>query len=185
MNSNLSKLLYGGGIFFDVLKWLILVTIVLTLINSYWYSIFLVDGVSMEKNFMDKQMMLMDKTYFRGSAEPKRGEVVIVKYPGDPAHKQYLKRVVGLPGEKLIIKDNKIYINSKVLSESYIPAGTEIFPAGSWKLKDNEYFLMGDNRPQSNDSRYFGPVEKRFFVGKAIFMVYPIFKSVEVPSYIF
>lgn len=132
---------------------------------------------------MDKQMMLMDKRYFRGEAEPKRGEVVIVKYPGDPEHKQYLKRVIGLPKEKLIIKDDKVYINNKILEESYIPPGTEIFPSGAWKLKDSEYFLMGDNRPQSNDSRYFGPVEKRFFIGKAIFMVYPVFKGVEIPEY--
>lgn len=183
MNSGLSKLLYGGGIFFDILKWLILVVIVVSIVNSYWYSIFLVDGVSMEANFMDKQMMLMDKGFYRGANEPKRGEVVVVRYPGDPQNKQYLKRVIGLPGEKLTIYDNKVYINKKILSESYIPPGTEAFPSGTWNLKDDEYFLMGDNRPQSNDSRYFGPVEKRFFVGKAIFMLAPVFQSVDVPGY--
>jgi signal peptidase I len=175
--------LYGGGVFFDILKWLILVTIVITIINAYWYSIFLVDGVSMQTNFMDKQLMLMDKSYFRGGTNPKRGEVVVVQYPGDPENKQYLKRVIGLPKEKLIIADNKIYIDGKKLEETYIPPGTELFPSGTWNLKDNEYFLMGDNRPQSNDSRYFGAVEKRFFIGKAIFMIYPVFQSVSVPTY--
>ncbi|MFA7244205.1 MAG: signal peptidase I [Patescibacteria group bacterium] len=183
MNSSISKLLYGGGIFFDILKWLILVVIVVTIINSYWYSIFLVDGVSMETSFMNKQMMLSDKSFYRGEADPERGEVVIVKYPGDPQNKQYLKRVIGLPTEKVVIAKNKVYINGKALEESYISPGTEIFPSGTWTLKNNEYFLMGDNRPQSNDSRYFGPVEKRFFVGKAIFMIYPVFQGVGLPRY--
>ncbi len=179
----ITKILYGGGIFFDISKWLILVVVVLIVINTYWVSIFVVDGISMEPNLHDNEIALMNKTHFRGEEAPKRGEVVVVKYPGDPNKKRYVKRVIGLPGETLSIKKNKIYINNNLLKETYLPVDLMLGDDESWLLGASQYFLMGDNREFSNDSRVFGVVEQRFFIGKVTNVLVPRFIAVEIPKY--
>jgi len=179
----IAKILYGGGIFFDVSKWLILVVVVLIVINTYWISIFVVDGISMEPNLHDDEIALMNKTHFRGEEAPKRGEVVVVKYPGDPNKKRYVKRVIGLPGETLSIRKNKIYINNNLLKETYLPVDLMLGDDESWLLGSSQYFLMGDNREFSNDSRVFGVVEQRFFIGKVTNVLVPRFIAVDIPKY--
>jgi signal peptidase I len=171
------KILFGGGIFFDLCKWVIFVGVVVILIHKFWMTVFVVDGLSMESTIHDKEFLVL-KRYSSVKTVPKRGDVVAVKYPGDPDNKKYLKRVVGMLSDKVKIEGGKVYINGVVLRESYIPFGVETAPDGAWNLSDKEYFLMGDNRPGSNDSRYFGPVEKRFLIGQAIYIIYPRFQSV-------
>ena len=183
MKTLVEKLLYGGGVFFDLTKWLIFAVIVLVLINTYWISIFLVDGLSMEPSLHDNELVLMDKSFYRGGKEPKRGEAVIVQYPGDPEKKKYVKRVIGLPNERLKIANGRALINDRLLIENYLPFSVGSAPDGEWNMDQNEYFLMGDNRPNSNDSRYFGPVEKRFFIGKALLILFPHLRAIELPSY--
>jgi len=183
MNDFLKKTLYDGGIFFDLTKWVLLVVIIIILVNSFWVSIFIVDGVSMEPTLHDKEIVIYNKAFSRAGKLPERGDQVVVKYPGDPEHKKYVKRVIGMPGETIRVYGNRVYINNKVLKEEYLAYGLEIDQPGEWKLKDKEYFLMGDNRPNSNDSRYFGPVEQRFFMGKATFIFIPRFMSIDPPTY--
>jgi len=177
------KILYGGGVVFDMAKWLIFVVIIFTVINTYWYSIFIVDGVSMEPTILNGQLMLLNKTFYRGDKLPIRGESVVVKYPGDPKHKSYVKRVIGLPGEKVTVANGNVYINLKKISEPYLAFETYTDRDGQWELKNNQYFLMGDNRSLSNDCRYFGPVEDQFFVGHAEWVIYPGLKKIETPVY--
>ena len=179
----IAKIIYGGGVFFDISKWLIFIAIVLIVINTYWISIFVVDGVSMEPNLRDGELALMNKTHFRGEEDPLRGEVVVVKYPGDPKEKRYVKRVIGLPGETVNIRKNKLYINNNILKEPYLPADLRLGEDDSWMLGASQYFLMGDNREFSNDSRVFGVVEQRFFIGKVTNVLVPRFIAVEVPKY--
>lgn len=178
----LNKLLFGGGFLFDACKWLILVAVVLILIFRLWLSIFGVDGISMEPNLHDKEFVLLQNNSYNNK-EPIRSDIVAVRYPGDPENKKYVKRVVGLPGEKVEIIDGHVNVNGKILQEDYLPFDTTTDPAingkNSWTLKANEYFLMGDNRPFSNDCRYFGPVEKRFLLGKALFVVFPRLHQLE------
>lgn len=183
MNQLISKIIYGGGLVFDLCKWIILVLICFVLINSFWYSIFIVDGLSMEPGLHDGEVVLMDKSFVRQHKKPHRGDAVVVKYPGDPEQKRYVKRVIGLPGELVAIRNNRIYINQRLIRESYIPINAKTYPEGVWKLADGEYFLMGDNRENSNDSRYFGPVAQRFFVGKATSVLLPTLRSVVRPNY--
>lgn len=178
-----SKLLFGGGIFFDLTKWLIFIAVVLILINAYWLSIFIVDGVSMEPAILNGQLVLLNKVFYRGDRAPERGEAVVVEYPGDPQHKRYVKRVIGLPGEEVVVTSGSVYINSKKLSEPYLSFGVETDQDGRWQLNPDQYFLMGDNRPLSNDCRYFGPVDKRFFIGHAEWVIYPGLKKIEKPAY--
>lgn len=177
----LNKLLYGGGVVFDLLKWTILAVVVLLILFRFWLSIFIVDGESMEPNLHDKEIVLLKNNAYN-SEIPSRGDVVAVRYPGDPEHKKYVKRVVGLPGEVVQLKNGRVHINGEVLSENYLEYSLYTNPQSAiknnWKLGKEEYFLMGDNRPYSNDSRYFGPVEKRFFDGKAILIVFPRWRLV-------
>ena len=177
------KCRYDGGLFFDLSKWIIVVVVALMIINNFWFTIFVVDGSSMEPNLHDGEVVLLDKTFVRSSAKPQRGEAVVIKYPGDPEQKRYVKRVIGLPGEFVQIEQSKIYINNKQLKESYIPIGYSTYPDGRWSLKKGEYFLMGDNRENSNDSRYFGAVEERFFIGKATSVILPSPREMYLPNY--
>ncbi len=183
MNSLLYKIVYGGGLVFNLAKWVVVASILIVLVNSFWVSIFIVDGHSMEPSLHNGEVVLMDKSFFRGDKKPQRGDSVVVKYPGDPTNKRYVKRVIGLPNETLSIKNGIIYINDKKLPEAYIPSYVETSPNGSWQMNNDQYFLMGDNRGNSNDSRYFGPVEQRFFVGKAVNVVMPVLRAIETPAY--
>lgn len=179
--SLLGKLLYGGSTFFDLARWVIGLAVIILLITTFWMSIFLVSGVSMEPNVHDRELVLYQKNAYTGSRLPKRGEVVVVQYPGDPQNKRYVKRVIGLPGELIEIKSEQVYINSQILIESYLPADTLTDPnlQTTWQLDSKSYFLMGDNRPASNDSRFFGSVEKRFFLGRALRVIYPRFVAIQ------
>jgi len=98
--------------------------------------------------------------------------VVVFRYPNSPST-DYIKRVVGLPGEKVTLANGRVYINGSVLEEKYLPANTETFLAGSRSsyeitLGDNEFFMLGDNRAQSSDSRDWGPLEKKYMIGRLV-----------------
>lgn len=176
-NSIFYRFLFGGGMFFDLCKWIILLLVVIIVITKFWVTVFFVDGLSMEPTIHDGELVVLDR--YNGSENPKRSDVVAVKYPGDPDHKKYVKRVIGLPGEKIEVKQGKVYIQEVLLKENYLPIDLDTHPDGVWKLNDKEFFLMGDNRPGSNDSRYFGPVEKRFFLGKATYTLYPRLRNTD------
>lgn len=176
----LDKILYGSGVVFDLAKWLILLLIILSIVNTFFVGVFVVDGESMYPNFRDREIVLWRKgVYDSGEMKPERADIVVVQYPGDPKHKKYVKRIVGLPNENIQISNGKVYINKKVYSEEYLNPSLLTEPDGSWKLKAGEYFVMGDNRPNSNDSRYFGPIETRFIMGKSIGVVFPRFRLVQ------
>lgn len=169
------KLIYSEGIVFDLAKWLIFALLVFLVVNTFFVAFFVVDGMSMDPNYQNGELVLWSKTaYMKGN--PARGDVVAVNYPGDPTRKKYVKRVVGLPNERVDIFNGKVYINKQLFVENYIGADIITEPNGTWTMKDNEYFVMGDNRPNSNDSRYFGPVEKRFILGPTIAIVFPRFR---------
>lgn len=177
-NSILAKILYGSATIFDLAKWLILVLIILSLINTFFVGVFVVDGESMDPSFKDKELVFWNKGIYKEN-KPLRGDIVVVQYPGDPKHKVYVKRVVGMPGEKIEVKDGKVYINDKLFREKYLSQSLITEPSGVWKVKSNEYFVMGDNRPNSNDSRFFGAIERRFVLGKALGVIFPRFRVVD------
>ncbi|MDO8444441.1 MAG: signal peptidase I [bacterium] len=171
----LYKLIYGGSIVFDLAKWLILVLVVFVIFNTFFFSIFIVSGASMDPTFKDGDWIAWNKNIYNNS-NPVRGDIVVVNYPGDPNNKTYVKRIVGQPGDKIEIKNEHVFVNNLRLDEGYIAFSVGTDPNGVWTLNKNQYFVMGDNRPNSNDSRYFGPVEKRFILGKAISRLYPGFR---------
>ena len=138
-----------------------------------------VNGDSMEPTLSNEDNLIMDKLsyHFR---DPKRYEVIIFPCPDDPSV-YYIKRIIGMPGETIQIKDEKVYIDGKVLeSEKYgiAPIEEPGIAEEPLKLGDEEYFVMGDNRPVSRDSRYeeVGPISKDTIEGRAWVRIYPFSK---------
>jgi signal peptidase I len=170
-----------GGILSSILETaqVVVVSLVIVfLVRNYLIQPFLVKGASMEPTFQDGNYLIIDEISYRVHP-PQRDEVIVFKYPRDP--KQYfIKRIVGLPNEKVEIKDQRITVyNDKNpdglgLDESYLPSGDETKGDETIQLKSNEYFVMGDNRPFSSDSRYWGPVTSDLIVGRVWLRAWPI-----------
>jgi len=133
-----------------------------------------VQGASMQPNFMNGDYLLIDEVSYRFRA-PERDDVVVFKNPNNESE-FYIKRVIGLPGERLSIKENKIMVNGKEIEESYIPIGIKYFDETDVELKSDEYFVMGDNRPQSFDSRRWGPLKKYEIIGVVRLRFWPLDK---------
>lgn len=135
------------------------------LIYKFLAQPFLVQGASMEPNFRSGDYLLVDEISYR-FREPKRGEVVIFRYPGNRSL-FYIKRIIGLPYDEIEFKNGKIFINGEILKEDYLPSGVETLPFDNYKvvLGENQYFVVGDNRPFSSDSRRWGPISREDIVG--------------------
>lgn len=131
----------------------------------------------MYPNFHDKEYLLTDKISYRFS-QPKRGDVIIFKAPKNEEY-EYIKRIVGLPREKIRISEGKIFINNKQINESYLPLEYQTRSGTFWPenqaipLPENEYFVLGDNRSHSSDSRDWGSVRRENIIGKAWFRYWP------------
>lgn len=137
-----------------------------------------IKGSSMEPIFHDKEYILTDKISYRLHT-PVRGDVVIFKAPVNP-DVDYIKRVIGLPGDKVKVQSGAVYVNGEKLKEEYLKDQTFLFP-GSFLTEGVEItvppenlFVMGDNRPHSSDSRQFGPIVINSVVGRAFFRYWPL-----------
>lgn len=171
----------GGAVLASILEMAQVIAvslIIVFLVRSYIIQPFLVKGASMEPNFQDGNYLIIDEVTYQ-LREPQRGEVIVFKYPRDP--KQYfIKRIVGLPNERVEIKDQKIKIyNSQnpdgmELNESYLQPSDATKGNITVQLSANEYFVLGDNRPFSSDSRYWGAVSRDLIVGRAWVRAWPL-----------
>lgn len=145
---------------------------------------YLVDGRSMDPTFKTGDYLIVDKLTYRRT-EPERNTVVVFHYPNDPK-KSFIKRIIGLPGETVEIKENEITIfntenpEGVKLDQTYVvhelPSNLKV------KLLDDEYFVMGDNRAESFDSRSWGPLKREFISGKPIIRLFPFTKIGLVPG---
>lgn len=159
------------------------------LIRTFLVQPFLVSGSSMSPNFSNGDYLLIDELSYRFRA-PERGEVIVFKYPNDEKT-YFIKRVIGLPGEKVVLKDNKITIFNKVnpdgeeISEAYLPSGTLTTGSKEIQLNSKEYFVLGDNRSYSFDSRMWGVLKEDEIVGLARLRLWPFdsFKAFAAPNY--
>ncbi len=159
----------------ELIKLLLLAVFIVIPFRMFVAQPFIVDGASMDPTFKDKQYLIVDELTYR-FAEPQRGSVLIFKYPNDPS-KYFIKRIIGLPGETVKIAEGKVtIINSLnpdgfVLTEPYIVF--QKIDSSIVALSNDEYFVMGDNRLGSADSRMWGPVPRENFIGRPILRVWP------------
>src|SRR5216684_3148375 len=132
-----------------------------------------VEGTSMAPLLSDQERIFINKFVYR--FEPiQRGDVVVFWYPLDHS-KSFIKRVVGLPGETVEIRQGAVYVNGKIVPEPYVPPQYEdLSDFGPKPVDKDHYFVMGDHRISSNDSRVFGPVASRFIYGRAVFAYWPV-----------
>jgi len=157
------------AILFDILETLLL-TIVIYAVLSTFIGRFKVLSVSMEPNLYEGQYLLISKQTHK-IWPLKRGGVVVFRFPRNP-NKNYVKRIIGLPGEKVELCDGKLYINDEFSPEPWIAGQT----GGTFRprqIGEDEYFVMGDNRNNSSDSRAWGAVSNQHIIGKALFCYWP------------
>lgn len=202
-NFNLKKAPAVGGFtssllfIWDFLKVIIVALVIILPIRYFIFQPFIVSGSSMEPNFENGQYLIIDELSYRLHT-PQRGDVMVLKYPKDP--KQYfIKRVIGLPGEKVEVDNGHVTIfNSEhpdgmVMNEPYLPSQGISFPHNTSivggkhiiTLSSDEYFMMGDNRLASSDSRDWGPLPKEDIVGKVLVRALPLssFQVYKTPVY--
>jgi len=169
------RFLGASATFFEITKYLILVIV---LVAAFFVLVgvpLFVQGVSMQPNFQTGELVVIERLSYTGSGIIQRGDVVAATFPGDPKRTRLIKRVLGLPGETISAQNGKITVNDAELTELYDP----IFGAPPYQelerltLKSDEYYLVGDNRPGSSDSRLWGAVARADIHGRASFVIWP------------
>ncbi|MFO0704512.1 MAG: signal peptidase I [Candidatus Andersenbacteria bacterium] len=179
----------AGRFALEVAKVVLVALVIIVPIRVFVFQPFEVDGDSMDPNFLDNDYLVVDEISFR-FREPERGEVVIFHYPKDRSQ-FFIKRLIGLPGETVTIKDGKITVHDGehiVLNESsylmqtplsILAANIEVV------LGPDEYYVLGDNRDASSDSRSWGPIKRSDIVGRAWFRAFPFDRAqtIKKPTY--
>ena len=160
----------------ETIRFVAVVLVIVVPVRAYVAQPFVVNGNSMSPTFENGQYLIIDElSYFL--REPKRGEVVVFRYPKNPKT-FFIKRLIGLPGETVIIKDNQVTIQNGAeiinIDDSYIKEQT--LADHTAVLGVGEYFVLGDNRDQSYDSRYWGAVPEKLLKGRVLVRLFPVNK---------
>jgi len=163
----------------DSVQTFLIAAAVFLVIYAFLFRPFEVNGDSMYPNFHDKEYVITNLIGLRFNT-PKLGDVVVFKAPPDPS-KDYIKRVIGVPGDTVSVKDGNVYLNDKLFDQSVFlkpdvkTYGGEFLKDGdSVKVPVDEYFVMGDNREYSSDSREWGFVKKDELIGESLFVYWPL-----------
>ncbi|MCB9802458.1 signal peptidase I [Candidatus Nomurabacteria bacterium] len=171
-----------GLLVFEVLKVVLISLAIILPVRMFLIQPFYVEGASMEPNFYDKEYLIIDEISYRFD-QPERGEVIVFRNPKN-TKQYYIKRVIGLPGETIEIHSGDVFINGQQISEPYVKdLSSQSFP--ELTLADDEYFVLGDNRQVSQDSRYFKALNEKYIIGKVWFRGWPIDRiaTFNPPSY--
>jgi signal peptidase I len=153
----------------ELLETLLLAVVLFLVINAATARI-LVQSISMLPNLKEGDLVLVNRLVYH-FAEPKRGEVIVFKNPINPEDVPYIKRIIGLPGDKVMIEHGRVYINGQLLSEPYLKTTT--LRGGAYNVQEGELFVMGDNRNNSSDSRAWGNVSIDLIIGRAEAIYWP------------
>lgn len=170
--------------FWELLKFIVIVLLIVIPIRIFITQPFLVSGESMDPTFKNRQYLIVDElSYNLGKIN--RGDVVIFRYPQDPS-RFFIKRLIGLPNEKIILENGSVKIINQenpegfILNEPYI--NEPFFSTGVYQTNEKEYFVMGDNRNRSSDSRYWGIVPRKNLIGRAYLRLLPFSKMSYLPG---
>jgi len=166
--------------FWEFTKFFVIAALIVVPIRMWIAQPFIVSGASMSPNFKNGDYLIIDEFsyHFR---EPQRGEVIVFRYPFEPS-KFFIKRIIGLPNEKIEIKNNEIYIYNEefpqgvLINESYLSKKLETAQLAV-TLQDDEYYVLGDNRTQSSDSRIWGSLSKNLIIGRTWIRLWPFNKA--------
>jgi len=172
--------------FSDIIKFTLVAVLIVVPIRTFVAQPFIVSGASMDPTFWDGEYLIVDELSFR-FGEPKRGEVLIFRYPEDPS-KFFIKRLIGLPGETLTVTGDKVHIKGASgtefdWSEPYVEEGRrQNLDNITVTLGADEYYVMGDNRLGSSDSRRWGPISRKLIVGRPLVRLIPPSKIALFPG---
>ncbi|MBU0636801.1 MAG: signal peptidase I [Patescibacteria group bacterium] len=170
------------GFIFELIKIVVISLVIIVPIRYFLIQPFYVKGASMEPNFYDHDYLIVDEISFRFN-QPKRGDIVVFKYPRNQ-QEYFIKRLIGLPNEKIQIKDGEVYIFNqenllgKKIEEVYLNSNAKTYNLNNEtvSLANDEYYVLGDNRNFSKDSRSFGAVKKNLIVGRVLLRGWPFNK---------
>lgn len=194
--NNGNEAYYGVGSFiFEIIKVFFWAVIIILPIRLFLFQPFFVQGASMEPNFEDGEYLIINELGYKKTSldlkgahfftispfkELERGDAIVFRYPKNPSQ-YFIKRVIALPGETITIKDGKVMISNSenpsgfILDESdYLPRDLKTSGDMIRKLEGDQYFIMGDNRGASHDSRAWGPLNKNFVIGKVLLRAWPV-----------
>lgn len=159
------------GFFVEIFQTLLLAVILYFLIDAVVARV-RVENISMQPTLQAGEFILVNKLAYR-FGEARRGDIIVFHYPQNPLE-DYIKRVIGLPGDHVMVENGKVEVNGQSLEEGYIAAA----PAynGAWDVPADSYFVLGDNRNQSSDSHSWGFVPMKNVVGRALLIYWPIGK---------
>jgi signal peptidase I len=162
--------------FIELLKFAVVAIVVVVPVRLFVAQPFIVSGASMEPTFETGQYLIVDELSYRLGA-PARGDVIIFRYPKDPSQ-FFIKRIVGLPGETVAIKNGSVYVTKTdgetiALTEPYV-VNEGNGPDQTTQLGPQSYFVMGDNRPESSDSRFWGVLPAQDIIGRAFVRLLPL-----------
>lgn len=178
-----------GAFFLDVLEVIVFAVGIFFFVYLLIMRPHKIKGPSMSPNFPDSEYLLTEKVSYY-SRDPKRGDVVVFTPPVSQTD-EYIKRVIALPGEKISLNGGKVYINGQQLQESYLSSTVYTFGESflgegeEYMVPNGEYFVLGDNREHSSDSRDFGPITKKEISGRAWVIYWPpsLAGNVVIPHY--
>ncbi|MDO8425735.1 MAG: signal peptidase I [bacterium] len=179
-----------GVYLLEVIRVVVIALAIIIPIRYFLVQPFYVKGASMEPNFEDHEYLVIDEVRYR-LRDPERGDIVVFRYPFDPGQ-FFIKRVIGLPGERVEIGGGAVRVsnaehpNGFQLVEPYLASGVETPGQRMVALGVDEYFVLGDNRTQSFDSKDFGPIKRRAIIGRAWLRGWPVkkFGTFEKPAYV-
>jgi signal peptidase I len=156
------------------LRDLALSVLIALIVILFLYQPVRVEGTSMMPSLVDQERIFINKFSYRFGITPiTRGDTVVFWFPGDTS-KSYIKRVIGIPGDSVEISRGRVYVNSQALKEPYVPDEyRDRVSMDRMTVPEGEYFVLGDHRSSSNDSRTWGTVARSYIYGKAVFSYWP------------
>ena len=161
----------------EVLAWLktfASAAVYATLIVTFGFQVARVEGKSMEPTLQDQDRLIVNKAVYRFFGEPEPGDIVMLYYPRDP-DKSFVKRIVAQEGDTVRIEDGRVYVNEVQIPDSYVPPEFRSHENhGPEVVQESYYFVMGDHRNNSSDSRHWGQVPKKYIIGKVQLRWWPI-----------
>ncbi|MBT7552935.1 signal peptidase I [bacterium] len=172
-----------GLLVFEIVKVVLISLAIILPVRMFLIQPFYVEGASMEPNFYDKEYLIIDEISYRFN-EPVRGDVVVFRNPRD-TRQYYIKRMIGLPGENVEIKSGVVFVDGEELTETEYIEDLSSKSLAPMDLGEDEYFVLGDNRMVSQDSRSFGKLDEKYIIGKVWFRGWPIdrFSTFDQPTY--